>query len=350
MPRALVLGGTGAIGLAVARRLLAHGWTVDLTGRDPSRLPTDVADAGGRLLVSERRDRGQLETAVGSGADLLVDCVCFTADDAITLLAMAQHAASTVMLSSKAVYVDAAGNHSNSDVAPRFEGPIHESQPTVAPGNGDYDSREGYGRNKVAAEHVLLDSGLPVTVLRPSKVHGPGARRPREWVFVKRVIDRRPALLLARPSSIDHTTGAANIAALVEVVASHPGARILNCADPDAPTALEIARVVAAQLGHRWDEVIIDDECEPTLGRHPWDAPHPLVLDTAASTSLGYAPVGDYATTVRAELEWLVACAAGGPDATLLPEQDDPFFAPLLDYGAEDRFLRERDRRGGPPD
>lgn len=55
-----------------------------------------------------------------------------------------------------------------------------EQQATMAPGSTDPDSRAGYGANKVAAEHVLLDSGLPVTVLRPSKVHGEGARNPRE--------------------------------------------------------------------------------------------------------------------------------------------------------------------------
>lgn len=345
MPRALVLGGTGAIGRAVAQHLLARGWAVDLTGRDPGRLPADIAAAGGRLLVSERRDAPQLAEALGRGADLLVDCVCFTADDAMLLVEAAKHTTSTVMLSSKAVYVDAAGNHSNSDIAPRFDGPIRESQPTVAPGNGDYDSREGYGRNKVAAERVLLDSGLPVTVIRPSKVHGPGARRPREWVFVKRALDRRPALVLARPWSIDHTTAAANVAALVELAATRPAARILNCADPDAPTAVEIARAVAAQLGHDWEEILLDDDRAPHtpgLGRHPWDAVHPLVLDTTAATMLGYEPVGDFATTVASALDWLVASERGGPDASLLPAPGDPFFAPLLDYDTEDRFLRER--------
>ena len=63
-----------------------------------------------------------------------------------------------------------------------------------------------------------------MTVLRPSKIHGPGARRPREWVFVKRVLDRRPVVLLARRGSgVDHTTAAANIAALIEVAAAKPG-------------------------------------------------------------------------------------------------------------------------------
>ena len=170
MPRALILGGTGAIGRATARRLLAAGWEVDVTGRNPARMPAELAAAGARFVAADRADDRQLRAAVGKGADLLVDCICFTAADAARLLPFAREAASTVLVSSKAVYVDAAGNHSNSDTAPRFDGPIRETQPTMAPGDGDYDSREGYGANKVAAEQVLLDSGLPVTVLRPSKV------------------------------------------------------------------------------------------------------------------------------------------------------------------------------------
>ena len=167
-----------------------------------------------------------------------------------------------MLISSKAVYVDAAGNHSNSDTAPRFDGPIRETQPTMAPGDGDYDSREGYGANKVAAEQVLLDSGLPVTVLRPSKIHGAGAARPREWVFVKRALDRRPAVFLARRGSgVDHTTAAANIAALIETVAREGRARILNSADPDAPSALEISRTIARLLEHEWKEVLLDEDC-----------------------------------------------------------------------------------------
>jgi nucleoside-diphosphate-sugar epimerase len=126
------------------------------------------------------------------------------------LLPLARAAACTVMISSTAVYADAAGNHSNSDIAPRFGGPVTEDQPTMAPSDVDFQSREGYGANKVAAERVLFNSGVPVTVLRPSKVHGPGAARPREWVFVKRVIDRRPAVFLRRRGAgVAHTTAAA---------------------------------------------------------------------------------------------------------------------------------------------
>ena len=328
MPRALILGGTGSIGRATARRLLAAGWEVELTGRNPERMPAALAAAGVTFVAADRRDPAQL--AAFGGADLLVDCACYTPADATALLPLARDSGSTVLISSKAVYVDAAGNHSNSDVAPRFEGPIRETQPTMAPRDADYDSREGYGANKVAAEQVLLESGLPVTVLRPSKIHGEGAARPREWVFVKRVLDRRPVVYLARRGEgVDHTTAAANIAALIETVAAKPGARILNSADPDAPSALEIARTVARLLDHSWEEVLVEDE---SVGATPWDAEHPIVLDMTAAHELGYTPAGDYAATVAEEVEWLVEEAAAGR------APDDPFFEQFLDYASEDRL------------
>ena len=337
MPRALVLGGTGVVGRAVARRLLAAGWKVDLSGRNPANMPTGAARAGARFLPADRHDSEQLLAALGSGADLLVDCICFTAKDAEGLLPLLSEAESTVMISSKAVYVDDAGRHSNSQAAPFFGGPIPETQPTVAPGGGDYNTPEGYGANKVAAEQVLLDTGRPVTVIRPSKIHGEGARPPREWVFVKRVLDRRPAVLLARRGAgVDHPTAAANIAALVETISTRPGQRILNCADPDAPSGLEISRTIARHLDHVWEEVLLDDDGGGEgLGRHPWDTPHPIVLDTSAAVDLGYTPAGDYASTVTDEVEWLVSLAEAADPTSLDPQ----YFRSMFDYEAEDHYL-----------
>jgi nucleoside-diphosphate-sugar epimerase len=355
--RAVIIGGTGAIGRAAARRLLATGWSVELTGRDPARMPRDIAAAGGRFVAADARDGGRLPAAFGPGADLLVDCACFSAEDAAGLLPLARDTTSTVLISSKAVYVDGAGRHSNSPVGPDFGGPVREDQPTVAPGYGDYRSAEGYPAGKVAAEQVLLDSGVPVTVLRPSKIHGPGSRQPREWVFVRRVLDRRPALFLAhRGAGVDHPTAAANIAALIELAAARPGPRILNAADPDAPSALEISRVIARHLGHTWDEVLLDERQaapgqpargQPARGRHPWDRRYPFVLDMTAAARLGYTPAGDYAATVTAAVDWLVAAAQGGEDADLVPGPGDEYFAPMLDYRGEDSWLAARTARAG---
>lgn len=315
-----------------------------MTGRDASHLPPAIADA--TFIVADRDDDTALRKALGDGVDLLVDCICYTADQAGSLLPLMADVGSTVMISSKAVYVDDHGHHTNSPVAPHFTGPVTESQPTMAAGGGDFQTREGYGANKVAAENVLLDSGAPVTVLRPSKIHGAGALRPREWVFVKRALDRRPAVLLAdRGAGVDHTTAAVNLAALIESVAAQPGRRILNSADPDAPSALEISRAITHRLGHRWTEVLLDESGGDALGAHPWEARHPIVLDMTAAATIGYVPVGDYATTVIDEVDWLVAQVkatgigdfAGG--VRLPAGLDAEFFDGYFDYSREDQYL-----------
>ena len=347
MSRALILGGTGFIGRATARRLLTAGWQVDLVGRDPDNMPVDISADGGRFIAADRNDPDQLRAALADGAELIVDCICYTAVDASRLLPLLGHADSTVMISSKAVYVDADGNHANSSTPPHFDGPIREDQATMPPGDGDYDTREGYGPNKVAAENVLLDSGFPVTVVRPSRVHGPDAIRPREWFFVKRALDRRPAVLFANGGvDVVHTTAAANIAALIETVAAVPGRRILNCADPDAPTAVEISRTIANLLGHDRVEVLLPEGVEEALGRHPWQSKYPVVLDVSAATELGYRAAGDYAATVADEVRWLASIAEPGaadvPGAQLPAAYDREFFESMFDYAAEDRYLAAR--------
>jgi nucleoside-diphosphate-sugar epimerase len=307
-------------------------------------MPADLAAAGVRLMLVDRDDAAGLAAAVGAGRDLLVDCLCYTAAQAGLLVPLIRNVRSAVMISSKAVYVDDGGNHVNSATAPRFAGPVTEQQPTMKPGEMPYDSPQGYGANKVAAEQVLLDTGLPVTVLRPSKVHGEGAAPAREWYFVKRAVDRRSMLLLAgHGRGADHPSAAVNIAALVEVVAQRPGRRILNAADPDAPDGLTISRLIAALIGHTWHEVLLDDDAPPQLGRHPWHRSPPIVLDTSAATALGYRPVGDYATTVTEEIGWMVDQVAQHPTWTppgIAPETAARWF----DYAAEDAWLDATER------
>ena len=66
---------------------------------------------------------------------------------------------------------------------------------------------------------------------------------------------------------------------------------------------LEISRTIARLLGHRREEVLLEDvksSCD--IARHPWDPEHPIVLDTTAASELGYVPAGDFAGTVVAEV------------------------------------------------
>lgn len=340
MATAIIIGGTGMTGRAVARRLLGEGWRVRLLARH-EHVPTDLRVDGVEFVAVDRGDPALLAGAVGEGADLLVDCVCYTARHARDLVDVLPGVGSTVMISTKAVYVDDHGNHSNTPTPPDFGGPVSETRATLPPDDtDDYNSRR-YGACKVAAEQTLLDSGHPVTVLRPSKIHGEGATKPNEWIFVKRILDRRPAVFLAgRGVGADHPSAAANLAAVVSASAGHPGRRILNAADPDAPSGLAIARTVAAHFGHSWREVLLDDGEAPGLGRYPWNRRPPVELDLTAAEALGYRPVGTYAQTVAPTLDWLASVAVHTPHGARLPaDSDNEYFQQMINYSAEDAHL-----------
>ena len=349
MAKAIVLGGSGLVGAAVAVKLAAAGWEVTSSGRAAARFPPDLREAGVQFIESDRYAAQDLRSLFDLGGDVVIDCVGYSAEHARMLLPFRRGIGSLVFISTKAVYVDSHGRHSNSDEAPDFGAPVTEDQPTMAPSNVAYNSREGYGANKVAAENVLLDSGMAVSVVRPSRIHGPGGSRPREWAFVKRVLDGRRHLLLAHGGrGANHPTAAVNLAALVAFCAARPAARILNSADPDAPDGLAISRIIAAHLAHEWTEVPLDKTAPQDLGDHPWNTLPPFLLDTSAAERLGFVPAGSYAETVKAAVAWLVQAARANDPAGVLPAPDDPYFRSFFDYDREDAWLDGQSGSIGP--
>jgi len=138
------------VGAAAALRLAADGWEVTASGRSAGRFPQELREAGVRFARSDRYAEVDLRELLHLGADAVVDCVGYTAAHARMLLPFRQGIGSLVFISSKAVYVDGQGRHSKSSEPPDFGGPVTESQPTMAPSDIDYSSREGYGANKVA--------------------------------------------------------------------------------------------------------------------------------------------------------------------------------------------------------
>lgn len=229
MPKAFLLGGGGQVGRATARRLLEEGWEVTVATRSGH----SVVEGAVGVLVD--RDRpGALAAALGSGADLLLDCVCYDEDQAEQLLQVGDRVGGLVVLSSLSVYADEQGRSldeaSTPEQFPDFPVPVTEEQRTVSPGPATYSTR------KVAMERRLLrQDRVPVTVLRPGAIHGPHTVHAREWYFVKRALDARPVVVLAyRRESRFHPTGVANLAHAVLAAARRPGQGVFNLVDPAA--------------------------------------------------------------------------------------------------------------------
>lgn len=324
---AFILGGTGQIGRAVARRLLDAGWDVAVGARTPR-------ETEARFVQVDRREDKQLAAAIGDGVDVLVDVIAFTDEDARQLVALGDRVGSVVAMSTAAVDEDEAGRSLDTQETrfPVFPMPIREGQRTVRPGDSTYATR------KVAMERILLESDLPSTILRPCAVHGPGASSPRELYFSKRALDGRKVVLLShRGETRFHTTSAANLAELVWLAAERPGRRVLNCGDRDPPTVLEIARAIAAALGVGWAEVLLPGQPSGGIGETPWSGPSSLVLCMQeAERELSYQPVATYAGAVADTVQWLVE----------VRPQPTSYMTGMFDYVSEDRFLATLQRTG----
>jgi nucleoside-diphosphate-sugar epimerase len=342
MRTALVIGGSGQIGLAAVPALVADGWSVRALVQTPQGATT-AAELGAEPVVGDRHDEDTLDRALGAGVDTLVDVVGYDDRDAALLLARGDRIGSAVVVSSAAVYVDARGDGFETGEFADLPVPVTEDQPTVEPG------RETYATGKVALERAWLTGPVPTTVLRPGAIHGPGCRQPREWAFVKRLLDGRDVRVLAYDgASRFATTSTAVLAELVRLAAASPDDRILNAADPDAPTVAEIAAAVDAAMGVTTRTVTVPGPPVDGLGLTPWAVPRPVVLSMdCAAAALGYVAPGTYAETVPAAVEWLLAQVADGADwREVFPgfvrmEAMGDLFA----YAAEDRYLAQG---GGP--
>jgi nucleoside-diphosphate-sugar epimerase len=255
-----------------------------------------------------------------------------------------------IVISSSSVYQDEARRTLDEAAEtgfPDFPQPLTEQQVTVDPGPETYSTR------KVALERLLLDEAtVPITIVRPAAISGARSGHAREWWFVKRVLDRRPFIPLAYGgSSRFHPSSAMNIAELVRVVAGLSGQRVLNIADPDAPTVLDIANFITDMFDYKGRLVpleSVDAYPPPVVGRTPWSVQRSFVLDTSAAASLGYRPVVPYRETTEAVCCWLTDAANDENWRNLLPVLASyPF--DLFDYAAEDAASMAIPHRSLPP-
>jgi nucleoside-diphosphate-sugar epimerase len=334
VPRnAFVLGGTGDVGRAIAKSLLDDGWSVMLSSKE-SAAPPGLEDVP--VVHLDRNEEGALLPA--NGFDLLVDVVPFEVAHAEQLLGL--DVGHIVAVSSASVYADDEGRTLDEaetpEQFPEFDGPIPETQRLVEPGDKTYSTK------KVALEQRLLENGrIPATTVRPCAIYGSGDRMAREWFFVKRALDRRPYVVLTlRGENHFHTTASANIGELVRLIADQQATGAFNCGDPDPPTVLELARRIAATVGHERAEVLLTDaEGRGMVGNTPWSAAKPFIVDmSAAERDLGYRAATTWDDAIDAQVEWLIEATRDREWQEVLPRGAQYL---QFDYDGEDALVAE---------
>jgi nucleoside-diphosphate-sugar epimerase len=294
---------------------------------------------GVRFEQLDRNEAGALRVALKGGADAVIDTIAYTAEHGRQWLEVDIDIGSLTVISSISVYCDADGrtmDQAQGRGFPAFPSVISEDQPTIAPSADTYPSR------KAALECVLLNHArCPVSLLRPGAIHGELSRQPREWWFIKRILDGRRRVPLAFDGATRfHTSAAVNIAALCRLTAEKKLTGAFNIVDPTALSATQIGHAIAAVYGIDLDIVALPGPPHGQVGQHPWCIPGDMIMDMARACSIGYQPAVTYTDTIERVCRSAEAMVRTG---IVLPSYLGPEF---FDYEREDALLNcaHRDR------
>ena len=331
MRKALVFGASGQMARALVPMLAAAGWQVDAVTRAGRPWPDAIAPFAAHVPYGDSR---AATIRAGGGYDAVFDPMVLTSEEAADLLAAADLVGQFCVISTASVYADAKGRSletTGSTGFPRFPRLIAETQATVAPG-------EGYSRGKVAMEQAL--AGSRTTILRPGAIHGTGARHPREWWFVKRILDgRREVPLVDGGQNIFHTSSAAGIASLAAFCLNGGHTGTFNVADPVAPSVAQIGAAIAEAMGRKLNLIAVDDLPDHLshIGFSPWSGEHPMRLSTARARALGWDGGPTYESQLPAYCAWMAQHAVTWVEdfPAFQAYGHDPF-----DYIGEDIALR----------
>lgn len=267
-------------------------------------------------------------------ADVVLDTIAF--DEADTARYEPDRVGRLIVISSASVYADNQGrtlDEAQQNGWPEFAEPISENQPTVPPGPATYSTR------KVRMEHMALQKfGDRATILRPGAIHGKYSRHPREWWFVKRMIDRRAKIpLIFNAQSQFQTSSTTDLTYFAARCADKDVGGIFNVGDSDHLSVIQIGEIIARSFDYEPEFIPI--EGAGMIGRTPWSVGKPFLISSAKiGSTLGYRMDGfHYGGEAPRAVEWLAEL--NPPDWRAAFPQLAAYPWDLFDYEAEDRFL-----------
>jgi nucleoside-diphosphate-sugar epimerase len=309
----LILGGTGFLSSAVARvaRDAGHAVTVFTRGRSERPAPEGVT-----TLVGDRRDRQAFRAQFADRRyDAVIDCICYTAEDAESDVAtFAGRAGRLVMISTDFTYGCGLRRL-----------PIQEDAPRDAVGD--------YGRNKVAAEERFFaawrEQQFPVTMLRPPHIMGEGgllgtgSLRGRDAGLLDRLRRGEPVVLLDEGALLIQPVVHRDIAAAALAVLGVPATlgQAYNMAGPEAIPTRRYYEIVAEELGVPLRVLSLPSSVflAAYSDRAPF-AQHRVYDMGKLARDTGFAPQIGVRDAIREMIAWLEAHpATPAPDASPEP-------------------------------
>lgn len=211
--------------------------------------------------------------------------------------------------------------------------PTREDAPKAGPGE------VGKVVRIVETEDLVFSLHPTATHLRYPLIYGPGQLLPREWLIVRRALDRRPHIILPDAGLTLRTAAfGENAAHALLLAVDRPEAasgKAYNVSDETVLTLRQVVEVIAQALGHTWEIVGLPLDLAPhtrALLMTSWTF-HRMTDVSALRHELGYRDVVPATEAIARTARWL---AENRPQPAGLEERglQDPF-----DYEWEDRLI-----------
>jgi len=339
--RILIIGGTNFMGPLVVQSLhrQGHDVTVFHRGKTTVKLPEGVQE-----LLGDRHPLADVASILQkTEPEIVLDMIPSAERDAQDVMSVFKGVARRVVsISSQDVY-RAFGRVNHKESGPIEPPPITEDSPlreNLYPYRGktlrgeDEPQKWQDDYDKILVERIVMsDSDLPGTILRLPMVYGPGDHQHRMFAFLKRMDDRRPAILMDELEaewkwSHGYVENVADAIALA-VTDVRAAGRIYNVCEPQTYSMAAWVEKIGAAAG--WQGRIARIPQGRLLEPLRWgiNAEQHIVVDSSRiRRELGYSERVDIDEAIRRTVAWERAHPPAKVD-----EKD-------FDYVQEDEFIR----------
>lgn len=337
--RVFVLGGTGFISSHVVHRLAEenHEVLVFHRGLTDHPLPVDVK----RVIGDRRNLPGFSATVADFKPDVVLDMCAYSEREAITTVeALKELPGRYVLISSQDVYrgfgvvhgVEQGGLEPlpiNEDAPVRKSYYIHRNEDR----NPEDDPSHYY--EKILVERILTENlECPLTILRLPAVYGPGDPQHRLYAYVKRMVDRRPAVIIQRKQVNWRWTRSyvenVDYAIALAVTSVRAAGEIYNVGEQEALSEKEWVKAIGQSISWDGDIVGVPEEKLPghLLNEMNWDQDF-IVDSSKIRRDLGYTELVSRTEALRKSVAWEIDHPSDSRDFT------------QFDYAEEDAILAE---------
>ena len=296
MMKALLIGGTGTISLAVTRLLARQGWQVYLLNRGSrnSQVPEGV-----HLIRADMNDEAAVRAALG---EMRFDCVC-----QFIGFVPAQVERDIRLFSGRT------GQYLYTSSASAYHKPVKDYR--ITEGTALANPYWQYSRDKIACEEVLMrayrEQNFPVTIIRPSHtydernvplgVHGKNG----SYQVIRRMQQGKPVIIHGDGTSLWTMTHNSDFAKGYVGLMGNPHAigEAFQITNDETLTWNQIYSTIAACLGVELKPYYVSShflaatDCYDMLGSLIGDKANSVVFDNRKLK----AAVPDFCPTVRFE-------------------------------------------------